>query len=81
MQVTVTIPDEVVLQAQARGLPIQAYVERLVEKASQIAEPSRCPSPRKKTVAEAVAHIRESRKGVTLGGLKIRDLINEGRKY
>lgn len=36
---------------------------------------------RKKTPAEAVAHIRESRKGVTLGGLKIKDLINEGRKY
>jgi Arc/MetJ-type ribon-helix-helix transcriptional regulator len=29
---------------------------------------------------EAVADIRELRKGVTLGGLKIRDLINEGRK-
>jgi Arc/MetJ-type ribon-helix-helix transcriptional regulator len=36
---------------------------------------------RKRTVAEVVEHIRESRKGVTLGGLKIKDLINEGRKY
>ncbi len=36
---------------------------------------------RKKTPAEAVAHIRESRKGVTLGGLKIKDLIHEGHKY
>jgi hypothetical protein len=36
---------------------------------------------RKKTPAEAVADIRELRKGVTLGGLKIRDLIDEGRKY
>jgi Arc/MetJ-type ribon-helix-helix transcriptional regulator len=35
----------------------------------------------KRTVAEVVEHIRESRKGVTLGGLKIKDLINEGRKY
>jgi len=34
-----------------------------------------------KTVAEAVAHIREARKGVTLGGLKIKDLIHEGHKY
>ena len=31
--------------------------------------------------AEAVADIRELRKGVTLGGLRIKDLINEGRKY
>jgi hypothetical protein len=34
-----------------------------------------------KTPAEAVADIRELRKGVTLGGLKITDLIREGRKY
>ena len=32
------------------------------------------------TPAEAVADIRELRKGVTLGGLRIKDLINEGRK-
>lgn len=33
------------------------------------------------TPAEAVADIRELRKGLTLGGLRIKDLINEGRKY
>jgi hypothetical protein len=42
-------------------------------------EPSSIEQP--KTVAEAIAHIREARKGVTLGGLKIRDFIHEGRKY
>jgi hypothetical protein len=42
-------------------------------------EPS-APQP-KKTPAEAVAHIRASRKGVTLGGLKIKDLIHEGHRY
>jgi len=36
---------------------------------------------RKKTPAEAVAHIRESRRGVTLGGLRIKDLIHAGHKY
>ena len=36
---------------------------------------------RKRTPAEIIAHIRESRKGITLGGLKIKDLINEGRRY
>ncbi len=30
---------------------------------------------------EAVADILELRKGVTLGGLKITDLIHEGHKY
>ena len=30
--------------------------------------------------AEAVADIRQLRKGVTLGGLRIKELIDEGRK-
>lgn len=30
--------------------------------------------------AQAIAEIRELRKGLTLGGLKIRDLIAEGRR-
>ncbi len=38
-------------------------------------------SPEKKSPPEAVAHIRQSRKGVTLGGLKIKDLIHAGHKY
>jgi hypothetical protein len=33
------------------------------------------------TPAEAVADILEVREGVTLGGLKIKDLIHEGHKY
>jgi len=28
---------------------------------------------------EAIEHWKESSKGITLGGLKIRDLLNEGR--
>jgi hypothetical protein len=43
-------------------------------------EPPGTPT-RTMTPAEAVADIRELRKGVTLGGLRIKDLINEGRKY
>ena len=34
-----------------------------------------------KTAAEAVADIQELRKGVTLGGVKIKDLIHAGHKY
>jgi Arc/MetJ-type ribon-helix-helix transcriptional regulator len=33
-----------------------------------------------KTVEEAIAHIRQSRKGTTLDGIKIKDLIQAGRK-
>jgi hypothetical protein len=58
-------PEEVVTHA----------LETLAEK-----EPP-AVSARTMTPAEAVADIRELRKGVTLGGLRIRDLIDEGRKH
>ena len=57
-------PEEVVTRA----------LETLAEK-----EPPSAPT-RTMTPAEAVADIRELRKGVTLGGLRIKDLIDEGRK-
>ena len=34
-----------------------------------------------KSAADAVADILELRKGVRLGGLKVKDLIHEGHKY
>lgn len=37
--------------------------------------------PCKEAPAEAVAQIRELRKGLTLDGLSIKELINEGREY
>jgi Arc/MetJ-type ribon-helix-helix transcriptional regulator len=49
-------------------------LETLAEKEPPANEPT-------KTAAEAVADIRELRKGVTLGGVKIKDLITEGRKH
>jgi hypothetical protein len=58
-------PEEVVTRA----------LEALAEKELPTA-PTRTMTP-----AEAVADIRELRRGVTLGGLRIKDLINEGRKY
>jgi hypothetical protein len=36
---------------------------------------------RQRTVAEAIESIRELRKGNSLGGLKLKDLIHEGHKY
>ena len=35
---------------------------------------------RKLSVAEAIAGLRKASKGLSLGGLKVRDLINEGRR-
>jgi Arc/MetJ-type ribon-helix-helix transcriptional regulator len=53
---------------------ITRALETLAEKEPPVAR-------RSKSTAEAVAHIRESRKGIKLGGLKIKDLIHEGHKF
>ena len=37
--------------------------------------------PERKDLKEVVREIREIRKGASLGGLTIRELINEGRRY
>ncbi len=36
---------------------------------------------RSKQVASAIAKIKQMRKKLTLGGLSVRDLINEGRRF
>jgi len=83
MTITVTVPDALAEQAHAAGLSVEAYVEQLLAEKAQPAETSKWTrfGPGPLTPEEAVADLREARKGVTLGGLKIKDLINEGRKY
>ncbi|MBV9085571.1 MAG: hypothetical protein JOZ62_23090 [Acidobacteriaceae bacterium] len=78
MTITVSVPDALADHAAVQGLSIEAFVEQLARQAVQ-REPS--PQTRTRTPVEAIAHIRESRKGVTLGGVKIKDLIHEGHKY
>ena len=78
MQVTLTPHGEELLKEQlARnaGSSPEAILERALEKLAEQPAPA---AHSKKTPAEAVAHIRESRNGVTLGGLKIKDLIHQG---
>jgi hypothetical protein len=62
-------------EAESLGLTIERYIERIVE-----ARPA-VPAIDRAAVVEAVARIRELRKGNRLDGLKIKDLIHEGRKY
>jgi len=54
-------------------------VTRALEALARMESPT--PPVRTMTPTEAVADIRELRRGVTLGGLRTKDLINEGRKY
>jgi Arc/MetJ-type ribon-helix-helix transcriptional regulator len=58
----------------------EEVVERALETLAENSGQSRL-APARMTGAEAVADILEVREGVTLGGLKIKDLIHEGHKY
>ena len=39
------------------------------------------PGRERRSTAEVIEELREFRKGNTLGGLKIKDLIEEGRRF
>lgn len=80
MQVTVNISEEAAAKAQALGLEIEEYLERLVTSDTSASGQVGPFGPALYTPAEAVDRIRELRKGVRLNGLKIKDLINEGRR-
>ena len=62
-------------QAQARGLALDRYLEDVLAAQARESKPERSP-----TAVEAVAQIRQLRQGLSLGGLAIKDLINEGRR-
>ncbi len=87
MQITVTIPDELAAQAQALGLVLDSYLPEL------LAEDLAAESSVRLLVAQtdrdegaarrhaAVDRIRALRQGNVLRDLKIKDLVEEGRKY
>ena len=81
MTVTVEIPKEmearIMAEAQASGVPLSELVRDLLVSAWQYKDPSHDLA--KERALAAGIRIRELRKGVTLGGLSIKDLINEGR--
>jgi hypothetical protein len=82
MTITVDIKPEVqaelARQAAARGMRIDAYAASLLEEAAQIPADARASD--KERAQSAGERIRELREGVTLGGLTIRELIDEGRR-
>jgi post-segregation antitoxin (ccd killing protein) len=77
MEVTVNVPDQLAAEARARGVAVKVYVEEVLARQAQQPE----TEAHRKSVGEAIDRILELRKGNTLGGLKVRDLIHEGRKY
>jgi hypothetical protein len=77
MTVTLTPHAQELLQQLAHDGSPEQIVERALERLA-----AEQPLPAKRmTPDEAVERIRQLRRGVTLGGVSIKDLINEGRKY
>lgn len=74
IQLQPEIEAQLAAEAQARGLELDRYVEKIVEgrPVEQV---------KRHSVAEAIDRIRELRQGNTLGGLRIEDLIHEGHRY
>ena len=81
MQVTVNIPDEVAAQVLACGLALDSYVQGLVVSAGAASKHRLVRlGPGPLSPAEAGRSIRELRRGNRLDGLKLKDLIEEGRR-
>lgn len=81
MTVTLTPHGEELLRAALGREPGRAPEEVLERALETLVDSKPRLALRKKTAVEAVAPIRDSRRGVTLGGLRIKDLIHEGHKY
>ena len=77
MQLTIDVPDQIAAEARARGVSAEAYVQELI--ANRVN--ANGGEQRNSVVAAAVDRILERRERHRLGGLKIKDLITEGRKY
>lgn len=81
--VRLTPHGEALLKKQLADGPYRSpeeVVERALETLAKDSEQTRL-APSTKTPTQAVADIQETRKGVTLGGIRIKDLIHEGHKY
>jgi len=70
---------ELARQAAAQGRALEAYAASLLEDAARVPAVRHLPEFDRERARAAGERIRELRKGVTLGGLTIRELIDEGR--
>jgi hypothetical protein len=76
LDITSELEAELARQAAAHGSALEAYAATLLAEAVHAPD---AVFDRARAQA-AAARIRELRKGVTLGGLTIRELIDEGRR-
>jgi hypothetical protein len=73
------VQAELARQAAAYGRALEAHAASLLEDAVHLPSDIDVPAFDRERARAAGERIRELRKGVTLGGLTIRELIDEGR--
>ncbi|MGH9445325.1 MAG: hypothetical protein ACRD3O_06335 [Terriglobia bacterium] len=81
LEIRPELQAELARRAATHGMAIDTYAASLLEEAAHLpagADRDR-PAFDKERAQAAGARIRELRKGITLGGLTIRELIDEGR--
>jgi hypothetical protein len=76
LEITPELQAELARQAAAHGSAVEAYAATLLEEAVHLPE----AAFDRVCAQAAAARIRELRKGITLGGLTMRELTNEGRR-
>jgi hypothetical protein len=80
MLMTIDIPEKAVAEAESRGIAVEALIREKFEATHfppgfvQLGSPTMSP-------AEATARIRELQQRYTLGGITIKELIEEGRRH
>jgi hypothetical protein len=75
LELTPEVQAGLLAQAQQNGLSLEAYAEKVLrERVYERSDPALTRSQ------AAGQRIRELRKGVTLGSLSIRDMIEDGRE-
>ncbi len=84
MTITIELPPELqaelARQAATHGRAIETYAASLLEDAVHIPSGMQASAFDKERARIAAERIRELRKGVTLGGITIKELIDEGRR-
>jgi hypothetical protein len=80
LELTPDVQAGLLAEAQASGLSLEAYAEQVLSERSHkmSTAPGSVPSLTRSQIAGQ--RIRELRKGVTLGGIPIKELIDEGRE-
>ena len=74
IQLQPELEAQLAAEAQARGLALDRYVEKIIRARS-------LEYVHHRTIAEAIDGIRKLRKGNILDGLSLKELIHEGHRY